>query len=453
MIRRFSSLLAAVSIGILCIASSPSTADAQFGKKLKEALKQRGEDKVINKAGEEQDKGIDTVAERIKSTVSGKGKKNDTAAAGGQPARPAADTILPGQGAGATTAGAATSAEASPTAGPGGTSNSPEAAGDSAAKPRKVWANYDFVPGQRTLFFTDFTEDEVGNFPERLEFKTGAMEVVELEGGQRALRASARSEMIIPLPEVLPDKYTIELDVISRTGQGVAASTLELAGGREMNSESSEVSWGNGWFGLRGGPVKVDLETNDRERYLGKPASFRILGDGKYLKAYADEKRLANIPNAAFKRDKAIFVRLQGADDDKDAVYVTRIRVAESQKSIYDALNKTGRWTTQGILFDTGKWDIKPESTPTLKQIAATLKEHPELKVEVQGHTDNVGKPEANLMLSDARANAVKAALTKDYGVPAGQITAKGYGDTKPAADNKTVEGRANNRRVELVKS
>jgi OmpA-OmpF porin, OOP family len=455
MIRQSLSFFAALAIGMLSIASSPTPADAQFGKKLKEALKQRGEDKVINKAGEEQDKGIDTVAERIKSTVSGKGKKaSDTAATGGQAARPATDSILPGEGAtGSAAVGAPASAAAPPTSAPGGSSGSSAAAGDSAARPKKIWANYDFVPGQRTLFYTDFTEDEVGNFPQRLEFKTGAMEVVEFEGGQRALRASARSEMIIPLPEVLPDKYTIELDVISRSGQGVAASTLEIAGGREMNSESSEVSWGNGWFGLRGGPVKVDLETNDRERYLGKPASFRILGDGKYLKAYADEKRLANVPNAAFKRDKAIFVRLQGADDDKDAVYVTRIRVAESQKSIYDALTKAGRWTTQGILFDTGKWDIKPESTPTLKQIAAALKQHPELKVEIQGHTDNVGMADANLTLSQARADAVKAALSQEHGVPEGQITAKGYGDTKPAADNKTVEGRANNRRVELVKS
>jgi len=127
--------------------------------------------------------------------------------------------------------------------------------------------------------------------------------------------------------------------------------------------------------------------------------------------------------------------------------------VAESQKSIYDALASTGRWTTQGILFDTGKSDIKPESTPTLKEIAATLKQHPELKIEVQGHTDNVGKPDANLKLSQARADAVKQALTTEYGINASQLTAKGYGDTKPATDNKTAEGRANNRRVELVKS
>lgn len=410
--------LASLAMLVSLSAVSTSSVEAQFGRRLKDAVKQTAEDKAIQKATEEESKAID-------SALNG----------GNEPARPAATQTTPGE-------------------------NTPEApaasaAASAAATPadKKVWANYDFVPGQRTIFFTDFTEDEVGNFPERLEFKTGAMEVVEFEGGQRALRASDRSELIIPLLETLPNKYTIELDVISRTGQGVAASTLEIAGGREMDSKFSEVAWGNGWFSLRGGPVKVDLETKDRERYLGKPASFRILGDGKYLKAYADERRVANIPNANFQRAKALVLRLQGADDDKDAVYVTRIRIAESEKSIYDELSKTGRWTTQGILFDTGKSNIKPESTPTLKKIAAALKQHTDLKVEIQGHTDNVGKADANLKLSQARAEAVKAALTKEYGVAEGQLTAKGYGDTKPSVDNTTAEGRANNRRVELVKS
>ena len=418
------------AIGVLAslatVSVSVTPAEAQFGKRLKERLKKNAEDKAIDKAVEKQD-------EAIESATSGESPE-DTARATAAPTEPGSTTA----------ADASAPAAASTAAGAGG-----------AASPadKKVWANYDFVPGQRTLFFTDFTEDEVGNFPRRLEFKTGGMEIVEFEGGQRALKATSQSDFFIPLPEVLPEKYTIELDVISRKGRGVGASTFEILGGRERDHESSQISWGNGYFNVEGGPVKVAFETNDADRYQGKPASFRLLGDGKYLKAYVDEKRVANIPNAEFKRDKVLFVRLQARDDDQDAVYLTRIRVAESQKTIYDALKTDGRWATQGILFDTGKSDIKPESTPTLKQIAAALKGHPELKVEIQGHTDNVGKADANLKLSQARAEAVKTALAKEYGVGETQLTAKGYGDTKPSGDNKTAEGRANNRRVELVKS
>ena len=212
---------------------------------------------------------------------------------------------------------------------------------------QKVWANYDFVPGQRTIFYTDFTEDQVGNFPERLDFKTGQMEVVEFEGGKRALKASSESQFVIPLPEVLPEKYTIEVDVINRNSQGTAANTIELAGGSEgfKDDKGIHVGWGHNGLETRGGGMEnqwIGSKDEDKAKYVGHPASFRLLGDGKYLKIYADEKRLANFPKATLTRDKAVSVRLQGRDDDKEAVYITRIRVAESEKSIYDALSSKG---------------------------------------------------------------------------------------------------------------
>jgi OOP family OmpA-OmpF porin len=423
-IHRSVRLLPALLLAGLAMVSNPSAGEAQFGRRLKDAVKRTAEDKAIQKATEEESKAIDSAVE---------------GSSGSEAAAPAEASP-----------GAATPVEAAAEAPGGGT------AAPATPRDRKAWANYDFVPGQRTLFYTDFTEDQVGNFPRRLEYKTGAMEIVEFEGGQRALKATSTSDLIIPLPEVLPEKFTIELDVINRNSRGVASNTFEIAGGREGLSQDkyNEVGWGHNGLSVTGGPVQTSAMAKDEDiqRYVGRPASFRILGDGKYLKLYADEKRIANIPNADFKRDKALFLRLEARDDDQNAVYVTRIRVAESQKTIYDALEAEGRWATQGILFDTGKSEVKPESTPTLKQIAAALKEHPDLRVEIQGHTDNVGKADANLKLSQARAEAVKASLTGEYGVSADQLTAKGYGDTKPAADNASAEGRANNRRVELVK-
>jgi len=106
----------------------------------------------------------------------------------------------------------------------------------------------------------------------------------------------------------------------------------------------------------------------------------------------------------------------------------------------------------QGIQFETGKDVIKPLSFPILNQIAMMLIDNPAYLIEVQGHTDNVGKPESNIILSDKRAAAVRKYLI-NKGVSESRITSNGYGDTKPVGDNKTVAGRAQNRRVEFVVS
>ncbi len=316
-----------------------------------------------------------------------------------------------------------------------------------------MWVNYDFVPGDRTIFYADYAEDVVGNFPKRLEFGEGNMEVAEL-GGQRYLRVTSHSAFTIPLPETLPARFTIEIDVINRPS--LDGSAFQLQGGIKPNRDgkTSTIAWGNDGLGLiggGGGEVKITNDDGNRVRYRGKPAQLRILGDGKYIKAYLDERRLVNIPNANFERSKGLSLVLD-ARSETNPLYVGRIRVAESRKSIYDDLAAKGRVATQGILFAAGSDRPRPESGPTLKEIATALQQHPELRLRIEGHTDNVGAKDANLVLSDRRALAVKTALVNDFQVDAARLQSKGLGDTKPAGSNATPEGRQNNRRVELVR-
>jgi OOP family OmpA-OmpF porin len=131
-------------------------------------------------------------------------------------------------------------------------------------------------------------------------------------------------------------------------------------------------------------------------------------------------------------------------------VEVTAMVQEVTADAMFDALSKDG-FMALYINFDTGKAVIKPESQGTIAQIAALLKAHPELKLSIEGHTDNVGAPAANKTLSEDRAKAVLADVVK-AGVAAARLSAIGWGPDKPLADNRSEDGRAKNRRVEIVK-
>lgn len=103
------------------------------------------------------------------------------------------------------------------------------------------------------------------------------------------------------------------------------------------------------------------------------------------------------------------------------------------------------------INFETGKATLKPESIPIVDQMVKMMNEAPTLKVSIEGHTDNVGTPSANKVLSENRAKAVMNAIIAK-GIDRTRLTSKGWGQEKPAADNSTAEGKAKNRRVEIVK-
>ncbi len=128
------------------------------------------------------------------------------------------------------------------------------------------------------------------------------------------------------------------------------------------------------------------------------------------------------------------------------------IRIAAGGRKLYDALSEKGRVATQGIYFDTGSDGIRQESAPTLKEIGTMLKEHADLKLTIEGHTDNVGKAESNQTLSQKRAAAVRQYLVDNYQIDGARLEAKGLGQTQPVGANDTAEGRQQNRRVELVK-
>jgi len=131
---------------------------------------------------------------------------------------------------------------------------------------------------------------------------------------------------------------------------------------------------------------------------------------------------------------------------------LNRYRVGEGNADVSASLSKTGRVTLRNVHFATGKADITPDSEASLTEAVNALKEHPDWNIRVEGFTDNVGSPDTNLKLSGDRAAAVMNWLA-DHGIDKSRLTAKGYGESRPVAKNSTPEGRAKNRRVELVKA
>jgi outer membrane protein OmpA-like peptidoglycan-associated protein len=346
-----------------------------------------------------------------------------------------------------------------PAAGPAEAKPAPGAAPDQPNADPKVWENYDFIPGNKVLFYTDFSEDIVGNFARGLKFKAGSMDVVERDG-VKMLRSTSRGEFLVPVGRKLPERFTLEVDVIAPPVAVGGYDLIAFEGGStwDRDEASAELNWNAGGTAIIGGGQNIGVSqyyfpdaVSARQR--GQVVHLRVLVDGTYLKFYSNERRVYNIPELGFKRDSVIRFLLKGSEEPNLAAYISMIRLAESETDVlYDALAAKGRWATQGILFETGRSNLKPESRPVLKEIAATMQKYPDLKLLIEGHTDNVGSAATNLTLSDARAAAVRAALVSEFGIAGERLTTKGLGDTKPAVPNSTPAGRAQNRRVELVK-
>ena len=145
-------------------------------------------------------------------------------------------------------------------------------------------------------------------------------------------------------------------------------------------------------------------------------------------------------------------VRAHDQGEAYDLVFVEQATMAQEVTAgdMSAALDRDGHVALY-ILFDFGKATVRPESIPILDQIAAVLSQSPALEVSVEGHTDSVGSAETNQALSEQRAKAVVAGLV-ERGISAGRLSAVGHGLSQPVADNATEEGRARNRRDELVK-
>jgi outer membrane protein OmpA-like peptidoglycan-associated protein len=199
-------------------------------------------------------------------------------------------------------------------------------------------------------------------------------------------------------------------------------------------------------------PRPSELQVRRNYSNAIKKIGGKILFEGR-TELYEDNRYNREVLTANIVRENVEVwtdVWLMGDDYYVTVVEKQLMRQDVAASDMLEAINKNG-FIALDIHFDTGKSTIKPESNPIIEQIVQLLKDNADLKLSVEGHTDNVGDAKSNLKLSDDRAKSVVAALTK-AGIQGSRLSAVGFGQDRPVAHNRSDEGRAKNRRVELVK-
>jgi OOP family OmpA-OmpF porin len=341
-----------------------------------------------------------------------------------------------------------------PAADPSQATNSSNAQVATAAPSIKVYNNYDFVPGDKIIFEDNFAEDQVGEFPAHWDLKQGQAVLNEVAGRKALLLTDGNYCHVLPLiksPSYLSNNFTIEYDQYGNDAYAVQVFFYAKPDYFGDDNIHIKVEPGYCSYGIGGSNgLSADLPADiNGENFKNKWHHIAIAYKNQQMKVYVDQYRVLVVPHTAI---TPAHLDIESIGDQKNPVVFTNFRIANG-----GGMNMLGKKftdakiITHGINFDIDQATIKPESMGTLNMIMGILKDNPELKFEVDGHTDNTGTPSHNLTLSQQRSDAVKAQLIS-MGVDASRLSTKGYGDTKPISDNTSLEGKANNRRVEFVK-
>ncbi len=313
----------------------------------------------------------------------------------------------------------------------------------------KVYSNYDFVPGEKILFEDNFSGEQDGEFPSKWDLEHGQALLNKVNGDLAFFIIEGNYAIVTPrLTEssYLTDPFTVELDYfIQREHPRGIHVFFMCADKRRVGIEFGE----RGQVSTSYFPREFSNNFPGEEDLAGKWHHAAIIFKNGQMKCYVDQYRVLILPNTQI---TPVSVKFGGIGGQDAPIIFKNIKIASG-----GSMNMTGKKftdakiVTHGINFDVGKSIIRPESMGTLNMVKQVMVDNPEIKFEIDGHTDSDGDPATNLKLSEDRANAVQAALI-DLGVDASRLTTKGFGQTKPLSDNNSAEGKANNRRVEFIK-
>ncbi len=423
-------------ISFLLVLSSALSAQIDIEGKIKSKVR----DRVDQKVDEGIDKGLDAVEEGIEDAVTGEEEQDEKDGKDGQDKEERKSNE---------------------------TGMEKTADGQKQEEPKlQSYTKYDFIPGDQVILFEDFSQDAVGDFP-ALWTTNGSGEVRTLNNfsGNWLYLNSESSVYNLMKDLILPDNFILEFDVVSSPAEeggdyfSFSVSLFQseddylddrlFPGTGGFHVECSSDHWGvQGYADDADG---TDGRTEIAALDVNKSNHVILWVQKRRLRIYHKGQKALDLPTVLYQQVKYNRLRFS-LWGQSGFPYITNIRFTSAAPDMRSKLLTEGKIVSYGIYFDVNSDKVKPESNGALNEIAKVLKENPDVRIKVVGHTDGDGDAAKNLDLSKRRAASVKNELSKTYGIEAGRIETDGKGETEPVAGNDNPANKAKNRRVEFIK-
>jgi outer membrane protein OmpA-like peptidoglycan-associated protein len=326
------------------------------------------------------------------------------------------------------------------------------------------YSKYDFVSGDKVIFYDDFSQDAVGDFP-ALWFTDASGEVMTTNTFPGKWLMMAADGLFLPEKGVkLPLNHTIEFDLLPwQEEEGdIGMIQLTIYAPREdkihdmggvPGDAGIEINMG-AYFSYRAYDEEKDLNNEIQNHTLKSNQIYRISiwRQNSRIRLYTLGTKILDVPQGLTKGFDYKQIRINTADAGETKFLISNIRIAEAGSDLRSKFIDEGKLISYGILFDVNSDKIRPESYGAIKEMADILKENTSVKVMVVGHTDSDGNDAANLDLSKRRAASVKAELIRTFNIEDTRIETDGKGESEPLESNESPIGKSKNRRVEFLK-
>ncbi len=326
------------------------------------------------------------------------------------------------------------------------------------------YTNYDFVPGDKVLYFEDFSQDNLGDFPALWAGNgSGEVKTINIAEGKWFHMNGEDAAYCYTRAIDLPKNFIMEFDLIpdDEYGEGMVLIFYQETEYREFTDDlfpgerGLQITMGSELWQTKGYDINKDewLEGQGSKATVDKLKVNHVIiwVQGRRVRIYHKGEKALDMATNIYAGTE--FNRFMFSGWDRYSwPFISNIKITTAAPDTRSKLVTEGKLVTYGIYFDSGKDVVKPESFGTLRDIANVLKENPDIRVMITGHTDSDGNDDMNLDLSKRRAANVKAYLVKEFSIDAGRMETDGKGESEPIENNGTPEGKAKNRRVEFVK-